>query len=384
VPFSGTFNGNGCTIRNFTINTLGNSDTSDNGNDFLGFFGQLEGAVVKDLNFANCLAAGGEGSNVIGILAAGVTSSNIDNCHAGGTAGSSQQIRICGGLMGFCLMSDIQDCGFEGNIIAGAESYYIGGLIGSIQSDCSVLRSYSDCVLSAAQSSTALGGFCGNSSYASIGYCFALCDITTEASCGIIGCFAGSASQSGIYDCYAEGNVDIGELSSKIGGFAGINLSQISRCYAVMTGGSWYNISQYGGFVGCDDSALAATDVIFTQCLWNSQTSGVYTPVADTDWNNATTDDPAPSGINGLSTYYMKQASSYTIAYDWDFVDLPTTGDDGIWGMIENQTYPKLFWECISHPSADINGDCMVNLADISALAAQWLDCGYVSSGKCN
>jgi hypothetical protein len=41
-----------------------------------------------------------------------------------------------------------------------------------------------------------------------------------------------------------------------------------------------------------------------------------------------------------------------------------------VWGIIQNQTYPYLQ----TRPSADLNGDNIVNIADFVIFAAQWLE----------
>jgi len=90
-------------------------------------------------------------------------------------------------------------------------------------------------------------------------------------------------------------------------------------------------------------------EVLISDCFWDTTTSG------------QTTSD----GGTGKTTAEMKRQSTFAAA-GWDFV--------GVWGITENQGYPYLrVIQLYTRPSADLNGDDKVDLADFALFAEQWM-----------
>jgi hypothetical protein len=79
-------------------------------------------------------------------------------------------------------------------------------------------------------------------------------------------------------------------------------------------------------------------------CFWDIQASG----------------QSSSAGGEGKTTAQMKKSATY-IAAGWDFVNT--------WQISQYQTYPYFR----VNPSADLNYDGVVNMADFAIMASQWL-----------
>jgi hypothetical protein len=252
--FSGTFDGNGFTISNFTVYNYDN--------EYSGLFGHTRNATIKNLNLEsinvfgaystgglvgwnegniiNCSVTSGyiEGSSFIGgLVGANAGEGNItfsySNAEVVGYYGD------IGGLVGYNDGKNISDCYSTGNVIGWIE---VGGLVG---------RNYGDITKNFAtgQVTSSLswaGGLVGSGG--NISYCYATGNVVGNAS--ILGGLIGDAIGP-IFNCYATGNVS-GE--GELGGFAGRigNDIVISNCYATGDVNGIYG--KIGGFVGWNGS----------------------------------------------------------------------------------------------------------------------------------
>ncbi len=118
VPFSGVFDGNGFTIFNLTIDTIGNRD-------YLGLFGQIEGlnAEVKNLRLEYITILGGGISSNVGGLVGEHVSGLVMNCYVNA---SIQADGAIGGLAG-ASSAPISNCYSTGSVSGSA---LVGGLVG--------------------------------------------------------------------------------------------------------------------------------------------------------------------------------------------------------------------------------------------------------------
>ena len=181
--FKGTFNGNGHTIYNLTIERQTYNDNRIHYSDsFLGFFGNLEaGSSVSNLNFENVRIIG---DSFIGILAGYIPSGlkgedpeivRISNINVSGSIEIEAKFSA-GGILGRVesartglSMSNCTINADEGSYIKTPEtiqeygSYsYLGGIIGAAYS--SIENSFRNCSVSGLEISgilTAVGGFTG-------------------------------------------------------------------------------------------------------------------------------------------------------------------------------------------------------------------------------
>ena len=149
--------------------------------------------------------------------------------------------------------------------------------------------------------------------------------------------------------CYATGSVS---GNSYVGGLVGKNYCGASSITACYTSGS---VSGTGNGVG----GLAGGNVegSINSCFWDIQASGMTDGVGNVV--------PDPTGVVGKTTPEMQTQSTFTDV-GWDF-------DRPVW-MILGQDYPKLIWN-----DPDINNSGMVDFADFSILAGQWMEaeCGF-------
>ena len=101
-------------------------------------------------------------------------------------------------------------------------------------------------------------------------------------------------------------------------------------------------------------------NVVIEYSIDNGQT---WTPIVTTE-NDGVYDWEVPSSIN--SDQCLVRATEQT-------------------NPIYTDTSDEVFTisACLNRPSADINGDCVVNLIDLAELASQWLNCGFVPIDLC-
>lgn len=264
--FQGTFDGNGKTITGMTISSASV--------EYIGLFGYLSGATVKNLTMAD-----GEGSNNInlatitgsaniyrqGSIAGYVKNGKIINCHnqcavsfsvskrgdVGGIAGTIKNsvLSACsnsggitingstamgGGIVGVSSKSSIASCFNTGKIdvTAGSGAAYAGGIMGgdgSSDTGNNILHCYSTGNITAkAAQSCPSGGIVGGAQYVTIESCFATGAVSAESPDNSNGAYAGgiigwiwSNSNVTVKDCLAlnvEGVKATGNTSDKQAG----------------------------------------------------------------------------------------------------------------------------------------------------------------------
>lgn len=129
-PFQGTFDGNGHTVSNLTI------DASDTGEEGVGFIGHLNGGTVKNLNFkgASIKVAGAGTSSPGAAVVAGkifpsgliegctVENSTIDCCKNAGA--------MAGYAYGNFVNNTVVNCNFYATLGGTADNDKVGGIVG--------------------------------------------------------------------------------------------------------------------------------------------------------------------------------------------------------------------------------------------------------------
>jgi len=122
-----------------------------------------------------------------------------------------------------------------------------------------------------------------------------------------------------ISNCYSTGSVS---GATAVGGLVGYNNydGRITNCYAT---GSVSGTTDVGGLVGDN-----------------------YGTVSDSFWDIQTSGQSISDGGTGKTTAEMKMASTFLDA-GWDFVDETENGTEDIWGILEEQDYPRLWWELV-------------------------------------
>jgi hypothetical protein len=218
--FSGTFDGNGHKITNFTIS----EDYYD-----IGLFGSIIGGSVKNLGIENCSVVG---YYYVGCLV-GYNSGSISNCYSTGSVSGPSDSSNIGCLVGYNSGGTVSDCYSTGT--AGGSSN-VGCLVGW--------------------------------SSGTVSRCYATGSVTGDIIGGLVG---ENYSGGNISNCYSTGSVS---GVSYIGGLVGINQGgNISNCYSA---GSVSGSTSVGGLVGLNNSGSTVSS------FWNTNTSGKTTSAGGT------------------------------------------------------------------------------------------------------
>ncbi|MHC4632043.1 MAG: GLUG motif-containing protein, partial [Planctomycetota bacterium] len=165
--FTGTFDGNDCTISNFTLTSTRQENT--------GLFGTVGAAgEIKNLRLLNpdIFAQGRNVGSLIGYLNHG----SITNCRAKGAAVSGGS--YVGGLVG-TNTGNITKCGSTGSVWADA---YVGGLVGQV-GDGKVTMSYSKASVSGNRNVGGLVGKTGSEA-SEVTHCYAAGTVTGSSYVG--------------------------------------------------------------------------------------------------------------------------------------------------------------------------------------------------------
>lgn len=215
TSFKGTFNGNGHTIKNLTINRPTES--------FVGLFGYSgAGSAFKNVCIEGCNVKGNTDTGGL----AGFCSAGIDNCYiAGEVVGTT----YTGGLVGR-TQSSIKNS-YATGVVNGASQ--VGGVVG--RGEGSINNCYS---INNISGSSFVGGLVGYSYNSSITNSYATGNVTGQDRTGGLAGAAGTMT-----NCYATGNVT-GQV--RTGGLAG-DAGTMTNCYAT---GNVAGQDNTGGLVG--------------------------------------------------------------------------------------------------------------------------------------
>jgi hypothetical protein len=396
--YKGNFNGNGCTISNFSINS---------GGEHLGFFGYIgQGGSVANLSLTDYTL--NSTADYTGGLCGGLEQGNISDCNVVGNITGNYYV---GGICGRSWEGTISNCNIIGNI--GDEGGYIGGICGrnwgTIQNCCAHVEVSGDCDY--------MGGICGrnDSGISNITKCLATGNINSTGNAGgisgynygqIADCYAtgdisGEADYVGgvcgynsgdVLDSFATGNVT--STANYVGGICGQNLENITRCYAkghICSTGSY--TAAVGGACGCNGNIITncyatgdasapysiggfcgynTNTATITNCYSTGKASGTMQyggfcgnnmgSVIDCFWDTESSQMTSSDGGTGKTTTQMRTESTYTTPpVNWDFTD--------VWWINEQRDYPKLIWQ----PFGDINNDSFINLLDLGLMAQAWI-----------
>ena len=373
-PFTGSFDGQGHTIANLTIN----SPTAD----YQGMFGRIgSDSIVQNVR----LVGGGiSGRQYIGGIA-GWSAGTVQNCSTTGDvsadAGNVTSINgYVGGIVGYNDSGTVQNCHATGNVThTGNVNAYAGGVVGHNNSG-TVQYCYATGNVRGGR--YYVGGVVGNNTGGTVEYCYATGDLYVWIGCagGVVGDSIGSQTNNAIVrNCYATGDVVIGGGgdSHSIGGVVGSNgsYSIVQNCYAtgnVRRGIDATTIGGYGANVGGVTGANGGTRncVALNPSVLSSfgsnipsfgrvagGSSGLGNNYARADmviqygWNWTTntsgTDKAVTSNLNGMdglsitAAEYNSEAWWETIA-NWDTVSGSAWDFDTVWQWDSARNLPAL------------------------------------------
>ena len=340
--FQGTFDGNGKTITGMTI-----SSTSVN---YVGLFGYLYGATVKDLtmadegntptiNWETIPTSSSDPNYCLGSIAGAVAKGKIINCHnrcavsfsVSGNKGS------VGGIAGVIVgviadkineSSVVSSCSNSGTIKIQGSSGYGGGIVGgSSKSSIASCFNTGNIDVNAGSGSAYAGGIVSDSDTngsssnpGHISHCYSTGNITAKAtSTSTSGGIVGGAQYAVIESCFATGTVSA-ESSGSDPAYAGGILGwiwnpssvTIKDCLALNTGGvkATGNTSTKlaGRIIGKNNESSNGTVTLSN----NYASTKIKLTVGDSTSDPTT--DIAANAINGANTYLDEVAD---VIADW-------------------------------------------------------------------
>lgn len=254
--FSGVLDGNGKTISDFT------------GSNVQGIFIGLSGATVKNLTIAN-VNFSSSGNDYVGVLSGSSGNLTIENVHV--TSGSIAGATNVGGLIGNVESGNITD---SSSAVSVSGVNFVGGLVGRFVGSTIEGSFATGNVSSTGNPTGGLVGYCSgaiSNSYATGNVLennptasdqwgtgglagFVSGGVTNSYATGKVdsyweaGGLVGWAENTSISTSYATGNVgSIISTGTRIGGFIGAGLTNISNCFAT---GSVTGNDSVGGFAG--------------------------------------------------------------------------------------------------------------------------------------
>lgn len=265
TPFTGTFDGNGYTISNLTIN---NPDA-----DYQGLFGTVTNATIRNTHIAGCNITA---KNYVGGLAGNIDCSNGSTC-------------------------TISNCTVTGKVTSETVTTgigFIGGFAGRINNDGSIAISHCITTVDVKVTTTSTGSY-------NIG--------------GFAGRYASNEDPDSSIDyCMASGNVEVNTENPveagkviRVGGFIGMdaldyanNYGKITNCIA--SGRVYYNGPggcNVGGFVGLSETGAelsgcsSSGDVVIDQGYVDGTYAGGFTGFSHR--NNKITGCSASGNVTG-------------------------------------------------------------------------------------
>lgn len=308
-PFKGTLNGNNKTISNLKIV----------GSDYVGLFGSMNNAVVKNLVINN---ADVRGNNYVGTVAGYAALSEIENVRTSGTVraldlGGAGQFG--GGLAGAFDSSSGSNLHFEGQVIADRDS---GGLVGSAGAsigspDSVIFKSSSIGILQG--TGIKLGGLVGVVGRGIIDQSYSKVHVNGGFSPGgLVGSLGSPGGVTGtIINSYSRGDV-MSTLAAPAG--SGIGIIEI--------GSSVTNVYATGKVTASDKQGLIADTF--------SPGTGPYS-VTSSYWDVQATGTSSSEAGEGKTTAEMLLPSTYV---GWDFYH-PVLNPTGIWDIKESYPFLK-------------------------------------------
>jgi len=254
---------------------------------YAGFFGYVSIGHIRNLGLIDPDVHVDKG-NSHGCLVGRLGTGTVTNCYI--ESGSITGQNELGGLVGESGSDGIiMNCYFTGDV-TGRDN--VGGLVGRNRGN--ILTSYS---FAGIEGQTAIGGLVGR------------------------------CSPGEITNCYAKGNVS---GNWYVGGLVGSNGSGshglhdpgvIRNCYSASTN---LEGAQKGGLLGAD---------------WEGE-------VLNSFWDIETCGRTTSYGGEGKTTAQMQTISTFLDA-GWDFAGETANGTEDIWWILEDQDYPRLWWESV-------------------------------------
>jgi hypothetical protein len=324
-PFTGVFDGNDCTISNFTRTSYSS--------DYIGLFGYVTG-TIKNLGLIKPNVDAGVG-NRVGSLAGTLLNGTIIDCYAKGAVVSGGT--YVGGLVGFNT-GIVTKCSSTGSVSGDA---YVGGLVGQI-GDGKVTMCYSTASVSGNRN---VGGLTGKTSNeaSEATHCYATGSVTGDR---YVGGVAGQVERGAVYKCYSVGSVsgnrDVGGITGYIRAMGRV----VHSFWDTQTSGQ--STSAGGTGKTTVEMQLVSTFTSSGWDFWNTWTicEEMNSPVLQ--WQIPAADFLCPDGVNFIDfaffaarwhQRYCNPSNNYCDGTDFDqsgsvnLLDLAIFTDDWLEGV---------------------------------------------------
>jgi len=420
-PFSGHLDGNGFTISGLYIDR---STTN-----YVGLFGEIDEATVKNVCLANVDIEGGSytgglvsrsydsivgycdcaGSivgtgNVGGLVGYADHNCEIGYCHSAASVVGTGNV---GGLVGYAVNScEIAYCHSAASVV-GTED--VGGLVGETVNGCEIAYCHS---AASVNGGYYVGGLVGhNYNYGEIAYCHSAANVTgTKDVGGLVGYNYGEIAY-----CHSAASV-VG--TEDVGGLVGYNYGEIAYCHSAA---SVDGESSIGGLVGYNSSTITesfssatvigSVDAAGSLVGYNNPNSYVdncFATGSVSGWNlvgglighnssgGTITDSYSAAIVSGTSNVggFVGYNTGTCNQCFWDIetsgqplsacgtgksteeMKTEVTFDAAGWNFVTVWNIQSWTYPCLKEvgPIGDLNHDCHVDFQDFALMASHWLE----------
>jgi hypothetical protein len=264
------------------------SSISNSGNYVGGLVGQILGAGGVSGSSSTATVQGIH--NVGGLVGNTNSGGIISNSHASGIVTGGNAAYYVGGLVGYAYLTTINNSYATGNVVTTTGGpAELGGLIG-YQYYGSIANSYATGAVSAGANAYYLGGLVGLG-YGSINGSYATGSVTSGTSVNGAGGLVGNNGGGAISGSYATGAVNVDANATYLGGLVGYNSGTLTNSYAtgVVTSRDSTNANNATNVSGSYVGGLAGYN---TADVSSSYSSGAVTGATNTavlfGYNSAT------------------------------------------------------------------------------------------------
>ncbi len=343
--FKGTFDGNGKTISNLTINSKA---------DIVGLFGCVDSGTVKNLNVSGSVT--------------GVT--NYD--------------AYIGGIVGAVIDGSVENCSFSGSVIGDGDC--IGGIVGIIFGEISGCSNFA----SVGGNGYNVGGIAGCAE--NIRYCYNQGSVTSAGRNAAVGGIAGEIDDNyasvTVYSCYNTGALSATGNNSGVGGIVGyvyidagaVTIDKVYYLDSTAEQGIGEASSDAGEKLTDNSIAKTADEFASGEVAYLLQKGVSAVTVTDEDGNEVTTtplvwgqksstDGSAPI-LTSNEDYRVLPVMDGEVVVNYSILKTGETNSDGVVDIYDYQNTVnialsdnnlKTFSE-----KYDLNGDGVLDVLDIS------------------
>lgn len=309
-PFTGTFDGNGLEISNWSYNSSATS--------YVGLFAAITtGATLKNITLTNVTVSG---NTYVGALVGAVSgTAQITNCSSSGSVmGQGNSI---GGLIGVMNNATVTNSSSSASVTGISTSGYLGGLIGNTGNGAHIIHCHAT---GNVLNGSGLGGLSGNfgNPGTSITQSYATGSVTGTTS---VGGLTSIMAATTVTDSYATGAVTATSPTGIAGGLVANywHSATVTNVYAtgkVTVGASGHG----GGLAGVDSGGAFST---LTHVYWDQNTTGMTLSPLNATYAN--------SSVGALTTSQMQDPINYATTFvGWDF--------STVWNPPTATSYPTL------------------------------------------